>query len=94
MKTYQIIGSTNSYIAQRDANFNGKCEIVISSELSLQEAKRELLSMFNNDYETCLPNWGVVMNSIIGRANCYHYSDGTYRYEYDGRYYSIEEAEE
>lgn len=94
MKTYQIVGRTNPYIAQRDGEFNGKCKIIISSDTSLQEAKKELLRMFNNTYETCMPNWGVVMNSNIGRNYCTHNNDGTYGYEYDSRYYSIEEAEE
>lgn len=91
MKTYKIIGRTNSWIAQRDAKFSGKCEIIIKSGLSLQDACKELLSMFNNTYEVSYPNWGVVMNSNIGKDWCTHFDDGTYRYEYDSRIYMIKE---
>lgn len=91
MKTYQIIGRTNSYIAQRDGQFNGKCEIIISSGLTLSQARTELLRMFNQNYETCYPNWGVVMHSRLGNDKCSHFSDGIYRFEYDSRYYIIEE---
>lgn len=94
MKTYQIIGLTNSYIAQRDRQFNGKCEIVISSGLTLPQARTELLRIFNNSYETCYPNWGVVMHSRLGSDYCSRFSNGTYRFEYDSRYYVIEEVEE
>lgn len=94
MKTYIIIARTNSWIAQRDFRFNGQCNVILKSGLSLEAAKAELLAMFNSDYETYLPNWGVVMNSGIGRANCAHHSDGTYSYEYDGRSYCIEEEVE
>ncbi len=94
MKTYQIKGSTNFYIAQRDGQFNGKCEIIISSGLTLSQARTELLRMFNQNYETCYPNWGVVMHSSIGRYNCNHFSDGTYGYNYDSRSYYIEEEVE
>ena len=87
-RTYRIIGKTNSWIAQR----NGwrKTAIVISSNLTLKQAKDALLSMFSNDYEVYLPNWGCVMSSKIGRDYVSHYKDGTYSYEYDSRYYSIE----
>lgn len=90
MTTYKIIGKTNSYIAQRDGQFNGKCEIIIESGLSLREAQKELLSMFNNDYETSYSNWGLVRcNSDMATSH----SDGTRGYEYDSRYFEIEEEE-
>ena len=94
MKTYQIIGRTNSYIAQRDGQFNGKCEITISSGLTLSAARAELLYMFNNSYETSYPNWGVVMHSNKGNFYCRHHSDGTYGFEYDSRYFNIKEENE
>ena len=53
-----------------------------------------LLKMFNCEYETSFPNWGVVMNSVLGRQYCTHHSDGTYTFEYDSRYYVIEAEEE
>ena len=92
--TYIIIGHTNSYIAQRDSKFNGKCNVIFKSGLSLSEARKELLSMLQNDYEVYFPNWGVAMNSNIGKDYCTHYSDGTYSYSYDSRSYYIEEMAE
>jgi hypothetical protein len=88
-KTYRIIGKTNGWIAQR--NGWGKTENIISSNLTLKQAKGALLSMLLDDYEIYYPNWGCVMNSKIGRNCVSHYKDGTYRYEYDSRYYLIEE---
>lgn len=88
MKTYKLIGRTNSYIASRNIEFNGKTEIVIERFLTLKEAQSKLLEFFNGDYETNFSNWGL--------ARCNHpfvtssYSDGTRSYEYDSRYYSIE----
>ncbi|MBO5700339.1 MAG: hypothetical protein J6R57_02845 [Bacteroidales bacterium] len=94
MTTYTIIARTNSWIAKRDPKFNGKCNVILKSGLSLKEAKAELLSMFNEDYEMSCPNWGVAMNSRTGRSYCSHYSDDTYSYEYDSRNYYIEEEVE
>lgn len=94
MTTYTIIARTNSWIAQRDSRFNGKCNVVLKSGLTLKEAKAELLSMFNYDYEVSYPNWGVVMHSNLGQSHCTRYMDGTYSYEYDSRSYCIEEEPE
>lgn len=91
MATYRIIGKTNSYIAQRDGKFKGKCEIVIESGLTLREAQKELLSMFNNDYGTFYNNWGLV---LCNSGMAYSHSDGTRGYEYDSRYYEIDEVED
>lgn len=89
VKQYQIIGKTNGWIAQRDTLFNDKEYITIESGLSLKEAQEKLLNFFNEDYGTYYSNWGLV------RCNhsCYAWShkDGTRGYEYDSRYYSIEE---
>ena len=93
MKTYKIIGQTNGYIAQRDIIFNGKTEIVIERGLTLKEAQKKLLDMFNEDYETYFRNWGL--------ARCHYpfntstFEDGTRSYDYDSRGYGIvEETEE
>ena len=94
MTTYIIIGRTNSYIANRDSQFAGKCSVILQSGLTLQEARAELLSMLEECYEVSYPNWGVAMNSHIGRQYCTHNSDGTYSFEYDSRYYYIEEETE
>lgn len=91
MKNYKIVGRTNGYLASRDIEFNGKTEIIIERNLTLKEAQRKLLEFFNGDYETNFSNWGL--------ARCNHpfvtcsHSDGTRRYEYDSRYYSIEKDE-
>lgn len=91
MKTYKIIGRTNSYIAQRDSMFNGKTEITIESGLTLKEAQKKILDFYNEDYETYYKNWGLVRcNSDLA----YSHSDGTRGYEYDSRYFEIEEEDE
>lgn len=94
MKTYKIVGETNGYIASRDFAFNGKPEIVLEEGLTLKDANRKLLEMFNDDYDTelgsRLPNWGLV---IAQDWPATHHQDGTYSYEYDSRYYSVEEEE-
>ena len=48
-KKYQIAGTTNGWIAQRDLKFNGKTRIIIEKDLTLKEAYNKLLDMFNND---------------------------------------------
>lgn len=89
MKTYRIIGRTNSYIAQRDSTFGGKTMIVIEKGLTLKEAQKKILDFFNEDYETYYKNWGLVRcNSDMA----YSHSDGTRGYEYDSRYFEIEEV--
>ena len=90
---YRIIGQTNSWIAQRDGLFRGKERVVINSGLSLKEAKDILLKYFCRSYDVYFPNWGVVMNSRLGRDYASHFKDGTYSYEYDSRYFRIEEEE-
>lgn len=90
MKTYKITGRTNSYIAQRDINFNGKTEIVIKSVMTLKEAQQELLQMFNQDYDTYYKNWGIAASNNWNASKTRE--DGTRSYEYDSRYYSIEEC--
>lgn len=90
-KTYKIIARTNSWIAGRDIHFNGKTEVVVSKGMNLKEAREKLLRFFCDDYEVYYPNWGVARHSIIGRNVTSRYQDGTYSYECDSRYYSIEE---
>ena len=93
MTTYCIIAKTNGWIAQRDINFNGKCEVILTQGLTLAEAKSILLSWFNRDYELYCANMGSAMNSKAGRDNLSRYSDGTYSYWWDSRTYSIEAEE-
>ena len=91
MKTYKITGHTNGWIAQRDSMFNGKEYITIEKGLTLKEAQKKLLEFFNNDYDTYYSNWGLVrMNDNRSWSS----SDGTRGYEYDSRYFEIEEENE
>lgn len=89
--TYRIIGRTNGWIADRDILFKGKCKITLSKGNSLREAQIKILEMFNQDYNTFFQNWG------LARMNhpyiTWSYKDGTRGYEYDSRYYEIEEEE-
>lgn len=93
MKTYKIIGKTNGYIANRDAKFGGKTEIVIAKGLTLKNAQEQLLAMFNNDHDLNADNWGMAV--ILTRGKVFGaiptFKDGTRSYEYDSRRYSIEE---
>ena len=90
--TYKIIGRTNPYIAQRDIHFNGNTTITIERGLTLKEAQQKLLQFFNEDYETYFSNWGLVRCNHPFEASTH--KDGTRSYEYDSRYYSIEECED
>lgn len=95
MKTYCIFGKTNGYIANRDINFNGKCLIIVEKDLTIKEAQQKLLNMFNSDYEQeigCCINW-----SIARRRKKYStttFKNGLRSYDFDSRYYSIEEETE
>ena len=98
MKTYKIIGKTNSYIANRDARFNGKTEILVMGNLTLKEAQKELLAMYNGEFggeRAYAPNWGIAViqskNSAFGAGS---HPDGTRFFEYDSRVFSIEEQYE
>lgn len=94
MKTYSIVKETNPYLAQRDG-MGRQTKITLEKGLTLKEAQKELLRMFNYDCETNYPNWGLAVaisgkRGEAGEAYKSH-SDGTRAYEYDSRYYSIEE---
>ena len=91
-KNYKIIGRTNGWIASRDIHFNGKTEITIESNLTLREAQKKLLDFFNEDYDTYYQNWGLVRCNHHNETTSF--SDGTRSYEYDSRYFSIEEDNE
>jgi len=88
-KNYKIVGRTNGWIANRDIHFNGKTEITIESNLTLREAQKKLLKLFNKDYDTNYQNWGLVRCKYDDETTSR--PDGTRSYEYDSRYYSIEE---
>ena len=91
---YRIIGITNSWIAQRDANFKGRTKVVFKDDLSLKEAQKELLRMYNHDNDTCYSNWGLaVIHSAKRIDGAFTYSNGMRCYRYDSRDYMIEEYE-
>jgi hypothetical protein len=90
MSKYKITGKTNVWIARRDIHFNGKTSINIKRNLDIKEAQSELLRLFNKDYDTSYKNWGLVRcNTREGWSS----GDGARGYEYDSRYYQIEEED-
>ena len=97
MKTYRIIGSTNGYIASRNIEFNGKTEIEIETGLSIEDAKSKLDDIFRIRYgyshDECVESYNDETEEftycIDNRWN--DFSDGTASFEYDSRYYIIEE---
>ena len=95
-KTFKIIGRTNGWIAARDSQFKGKTEIVIADNLTLKEARRRLLSMFNECYELGCSNWGMAVIASKERAEGAYktHEDGTRSFDYDSRTFSIEEDEQ
>ena len=93
---FKIVGRTNGWIAERDSLFKGKTKIVIADNLTLKEAQRKLLSMFNECYELGCSNWGM---AVIARKKCAEgayetHEDGTRSFDYDSRTFSIEEEDE
>lgn len=94
-KKFRIVGITNGWIAARDSQFNGKTEIVIADNLTLKEAQNELLRMFNNYFKLDCKNWGMAVIATRNRAEGAFKTrnNGTRCFEYDSRYFSIEEEE-
>ncbi len=92
-KTFKIIGRTNGWIAARDSQFNGKTEIDVEKNLTLKEAQNELLRMFNKCFELDCKHWGIAVIARRYRAEGAFktHNDGTRCFEYDSRYFSIEE---
>jgi hypothetical protein len=92
MANYKIIGRTNSWIANRNAEFNGNTQITLEKSLTLKEAQEYLLNLFNDKFETNYSNWGLCVihtQKKIDSANTTR-ADGTRSFEWDSRYYSIE----
>lgn len=90
--TYRIIGRTNGWIAQRDSTFNGKSQITIAEGLTLKEAYKKLLAMYNEDNsDYYAPNWGIAV--CQNRGAMATAPDGTRRYDYDSRIFEIEEED-
>ena len=57
MKTYKITKHAEEWIAKKDASFNGKTKITIEHGLSLNEARKKLLEMYNKDWGTNFKTW-------------------------------------
>ncbi len=95
MQTYKIIAKTNSYIANRDVMFNGNCYVTLEKDLTLPEAKKHLLEMYNEKFEDTRPyaeNWGlaVIQSRNYVHGACRTFSDGTRSFSWDSRTFSIE----
>lgn len=97
-KRYNIVAETNPYLANRLAEFNGKCRIVKAENLTLKEAQKELLGMYNEMFEDERPyanNWGLAVIQSRGHDGASRtFSDGTRVFDYDSRRYSIEKVED
>lgn len=100
MKTYKITGSTNGYIASRDIEFNGKTKITIATNLTLEQAREKLDDFFYSDYDYSHDQFETSYNEETGEStygidsHWHEHPDGTASYEYDSRYYGIEEETE
>lgn len=95
-RRYSIVAETNGYLANRLAEFNGKCKVIKESGLTLVDAKKELLRMYNDMYDGERPyacNWGMAVIQSRGKVDAANptLSNGTRSFSYDGRRYSIEE---
>ena len=92
-KKFRIVGITNGWIAARDSQFNGKTAIIVAGNLTLKEAQRKLLSMFNDCYDLNCSNWGMAVIARRYRVEGAGKTrdDGTRCFIYDRRYFNIEE---
>lgn len=96
MPTFKITAKTNGYIANRDIMFNGNCYVTLEKSLTLPEAKKHLLEMYNEKFMDERPyaeNWGI---AVIQSQNHVHgayrtFRDGTRSFSWDSRTFSIEE---
>lgn len=95
-KKFKIVGRTNGWIAERDSLFKGKTEIIVAGNLTLKEAQRRLLAMFNDCYALNCSNWGMAVIASKERAEGAYktHEDGTRSFDYDSRSFSIEEEEQ
>ena len=50
MSNYQIIATTNDYVASRDAKFNGKTKVVLHTGLSYEDAQSIMDDMLAKDW--------------------------------------------
>ena len=97
--TYRIVARTNAYIARRDPMFSGHTEVILDGVLTLPEAQNELLHLYNQQFHEERPyadSWDVAVaqsaQHTCGAVETF--PDGTRRFEYDSRVFSIEEETE
>lgn len=86
---YKIIEKTDDYHAGRSAVHRGKREVLIANDFTLDEARKELLNMFNCVYDEFFSTWEDVLSSDYGNM-VFVFLDGTMSFEYDVFVYSIE----
>lgn len=104
--SYKIIAETNGWIASRDIHFNGETSYIVASNISLDEARKKLEELFFEDYpdymilsDEDLKYYGYeerpdyIASTIKEFSEWDEFENGTARYEFDSRYYSIEEEE-
>ena len=92
--TYKItLTFQNPYIGQRNGG-----NATLSTGLTLRQAQKELLDLYNEKYEgerPHAPNWGLAV--IQSQPYCFGarptFSDGTRSFDWDSRSYSIEPEE-
>lgn len=89
MATYKIIATTNGYLANRKAMFNGHTAVTIESGLPLKEAQKKLLERFNGEYGKEYPNWGLVRRHYHNVSSSHQY--GIRSFEYDSVTYAIKQ---
>ena len=99
MKTYRITCSTDGYYAARNAKFDGKTSYEVIGGLTLKQAQRKLLDLYNEQYDgerPYAPNWGlaVIQSSPYMRGAGETRRDGTRAFGYDVYTYEIEEVGE
>lgn len=94
---YKITGKTDAWTAQRDELFNGKTEVDLYRGLTLQEAQKTLLDMYNEYFEDSRPfavNWGLAVSySQRSTESALSREDGTRQFECDGRTFNIQTDE-
>lgn len=95
METYKItLTFSNPYIGSRNGGNK-----TLSTNLTLKEAYKELLDLYNKYYADergYAHNWGNAVRSSVKYIDGANktFSDGTRRFEWDSRVFKIEEETE
>ncbi len=93
MDLYYIKATTNRFIAQRKPEFNNSCNIIIANNLTLKEANKKLLELWNKsfaDERGYATNWSVAVRKSKKYPTDSIYSGKFRAFEDDGVKYSIE----